>query len=212
MAAIQPRVSAQLARAGIHIYTLSFCWFPGLSGSVHSTEFSWKLRRIVRRAAYVARAGKSRAVRASRDDHQKVGDAVPRLTSRLMRAQQMPGIPAQRAIGMRNLLGNVEDSNCLISEEKVPPVGAISRGRIRPPARAQCHCACGSSRSRICAGARPRTAAKELPSFRGFFRRVARDGVIREDPTAEIAMPKIARSLSRSHSRSRHTSGIAHRG
>ena len=38
---------------------------------------------------------------------------------------------------------------------------------------------------------------QELSSFRGFFRCVARDGVIREDPTAEIAMPKIARSLAR---------------
>jgi len=48
---------------------------------------------------------------------------------------------------------------------------------------------------RVSAGVRPRSTARQLSSFRCFFRYLTRDGVIREDPTAEIAMPKIGRSL-----------------
>jgi integrase/recombinase XerD len=41
-------------------------------------------------------------------------------------------------------------------------------------------------------------SARQLASFRRFFRYFMREGVIREDPTAQIAMPKIGRSLPRS--------------
>ncbi|MGH8327692.1 MAG: site-specific tyrosine recombinase XerD, partial [Steroidobacteraceae bacterium] len=51
---------------------------------------------------------------------------------------------------------------------------------------------------RVEAGARPRSTARQLSSFRRFFRYLVREGVIREDPTAEIAMPKIGRSLPKS--------------
>ena len=51
---------------------------------------------------------------------------------------------------------------------------------------------------RVEAGARPRSTARQLSSFRRFFRYLAREGVIREDPTAQIAMPKIGRSLPKS--------------
>jgi integrase/recombinase XerD len=51
---------------------------------------------------------------------------------------------------------------------------------------------------RVEAGARPRSTARQLSSFRRFFRYLAREGMIREDPTAQIAMPKIGRSLPKS--------------
>ncbi len=51
---------------------------------------------------------------------------------------------------------------------------------------------------RVEAGARPRSTARQLSSFRRFFRFLLRDGVIRDDPTAQIAMPKIGRSLPKS--------------
>ncbi len=51
---------------------------------------------------------------------------------------------------------------------------------------------------RVQAGARPRSTARQLSSFRRFFRYLVRESVIREDPTAEIAMPKIGRSLPKS--------------
>jgi integrase/recombinase XerD len=51
---------------------------------------------------------------------------------------------------------------------------------------------------RVHAGARPRSTARQLSSFRRFFRYLVREGVIREDPTAQIAMPKIGRSLPKS--------------
>ncbi|MGH8142253.1 MAG: site-specific tyrosine recombinase XerD [Steroidobacteraceae bacterium] len=47
-------------------------------------------------------------------------------------------------------------------------------------------------------GARPRSMARQLSSYRRFFRYLVREGVLREDPTAQIAMPKIGRSLPRS--------------
>jgi integrase/recombinase XerD len=51
---------------------------------------------------------------------------------------------------------------------------------------------------RVHAGARPRSTARQLSSFRRFFRYLMREGAIREDPTAQIAMPKIGRSLPKS--------------
>jgi integrase/recombinase XerD len=51
---------------------------------------------------------------------------------------------------------------------------------------------------RVRAGARPRSTARQLSSFRRFFRYLMREGQIREDPTAQIAMPKIGRTLPRS--------------
>src|SRR5215472_12134567 len=47
---------------------------------------------------------------------------------------------------------------------------------------------------RVHAGARPRSTARQLSSFRRFFRYLMREGQIREDPTAQIAMPKIGLS------------------
>jgi len=51
---------------------------------------------------------------------------------------------------------------------------------------------------RVECGARPRSTARQLSSFRRFFRHLLREGVIRDDPTAQIAMPKIGRSLPKS--------------
>ena len=51
---------------------------------------------------------------------------------------------------------------------------------------------------RVHTGARPRSTARQLSSFRRFFRYFMREGVVREDPTAQIAMPKIGRSLPKS--------------
>ena len=51
---------------------------------------------------------------------------------------------------------------------------------------------------RVDSGARPRSTARQLSSFRRFFRYLVREGVITEDPTAQIAMPKIGRSLPKS--------------
>jgi integrase/recombinase XerD len=52
--------------------------------------------------------------------------------------------------------------------------------------------------SRVEAGARPRSTARQLSSFRRFYRHLVRLGEIKEDPTAQIAMPKVGRSLPRS--------------
>jgi integrase/recombinase XerD len=51
---------------------------------------------------------------------------------------------------------------------------------------------------RVDAGARPRSTARQLSSFRRFFRYLVREGSLGEDPTAQIAMPKIGRSLPKS--------------
>jgi integrase/recombinase XerD len=51
---------------------------------------------------------------------------------------------------------------------------------------------------RVEAGARPRSTARQLSSFRRYYRYLVRDGAIKEDPTAQIAMPKIGRSLPKS--------------
>jgi integrase/recombinase XerD len=56
--------------------------------------------------------------------------------------------------------------------------------------------------ARVHGGARPRSTARQLSSFRRFFRYLIREGLITEDPTAQIAMPKIGRSLPRSLSES----------
>jgi integrase/recombinase XerD len=52
--------------------------------------------------------------------------------------------------------------------------------------------------SRVRGGWRPGSAAGQLTSFRQFFRYFAREGVIDEDPTTQIAMPKVGRSLPQS--------------
>ena len=52
--------------------------------------------------------------------------------------------------------------------------------------------------SRVQAGARPRSTARQLSSFRRFYRYLVREGALREDPTAQIAMPKVGRSLPQS--------------
>ncbi len=51
---------------------------------------------------------------------------------------------------------------------------------------------------RVEAGARPRSTARQLSSFRRFFRYLVRERQIEVDPTAQIAMPKIGRSLPKS--------------
>ncbi len=44
-------------------------------------------------------------------------------------------------------------------------------------------------------GAKPRSTARQLSSFRRFYRFLLREGVIGEDPTLKIEMPKVGRSL-----------------
>src|SRR3569832_1795906 len=51
---------------------------------------------------------------------------------------------------------------------------------------------------RVEAGARPRSTARQLSSFRRFFRYFEREGVLKDDPTAQLALPKIGRSLPKS--------------
>jgi integrase/recombinase XerD len=48
---------------------------------------------------------------------------------------------------------------------------------------------------RVKGGAKPRSTARQLSSFRRFFRYIMREGMRDDDPTAEIAMPRIGRSL-----------------
>jgi len=52
--------------------------------------------------------------------------------------------------------------------------------------------------SRIEGGSRPRSTARQLSSFRRFYRHLVREGALRDDPTALIDMPKVGRSLPRS--------------
>ncbi len=52
--------------------------------------------------------------------------------------------------------------------------------------------------ARVEGGSRPRSTARQLSSFRRFFRFMMREGLIELDPTAQIAMPKIGRSLPKS--------------
>jgi integrase/recombinase XerD len=51
-------------------------------------------------------------------------------------------------------------------------------------------------------GAKPRSTARQLSSFRRFYRFLLREGVIAEDPTLKIDMPKIGRALPQSLSES----------
>ncbi|HEX7081392.1 MAG TPA: site-specific tyrosine recombinase XerD [Gammaproteobacteria bacterium] len=51
---------------------------------------------------------------------------------------------------------------------------------------------------RVEGGAKPRSTARQLSSFRRFYRYLLREGLIGEDPTAQIAMPKIGRALPQS--------------
>jgi len=51
---------------------------------------------------------------------------------------------------------------------------------------------------RVQCGAKPRSTARQLSSFRRFYRYLLREGLIAEDPTSQIAMPKIGRALPQS--------------
>lgn len=51
---------------------------------------------------------------------------------------------------------------------------------------------------RVQGGARPRSSARQLSSFRRFFRWLVRERGSGEDPTAQISMPKIGRPLPKS--------------
>jgi integrase/recombinase XerD len=48
---------------------------------------------------------------------------------------------------------------------------------------------------RVEGGAKPRSTARQLSSFRRFFRYIMREGLRNSDPTADIEMPRIGRSL-----------------
>jgi integrase/recombinase XerD len=48
---------------------------------------------------------------------------------------------------------------------------------------------------RVERGAKPRSTARQLSSFRRFFRYIMREGMNSSDPTADIEMPRIGRSL-----------------
>ncbi len=48
---------------------------------------------------------------------------------------------------------------------------------------------------RVEGGAKPRSTARQLSSFRGFFQYIMREGLRDNDPTADIEMPRIGRSL-----------------
>ncbi len=47
-------------------------------------------------------------------------------------------------------------------------------------------------------GARPRTTARRLSSVRRFYRYLMREGMVKDDPTAEVDSPKLGRSLPKS--------------
>jgi integrase/recombinase XerD len=48
---------------------------------------------------------------------------------------------------------------------------------------------------RVESGAKPRSTARQISSFRRFFRYIQREGSCSNDPTADIEMPRIGRSL-----------------
>lgn len=48
---------------------------------------------------------------------------------------------------------------------------------------------------RVEGGAKPRSTARQLSSFRRFFRYIMREGLRETDPTADIEMPRIGRTL-----------------
>jgi integrase/recombinase XerD len=51
---------------------------------------------------------------------------------------------------------------------------------------------------RVEEGARPRSSARQLSSFRRFYRYLLSENMVKEDPTSQIAMPKIGRALPKS--------------
>jgi integrase/recombinase XerD len=51
---------------------------------------------------------------------------------------------------------------------------------------------------RVKSGAKPRSTARQLSSYRRFFRYIMREGLRDTDPTADIDMPRIGRSLPKS--------------
>lgn len=51
---------------------------------------------------------------------------------------------------------------------------------------------------RVESGAKPRSTARQLSSFRRFFRYILREGMRGSDPTVDIEMPRIGRSLPKS--------------
>ena len=55
---------------------------------------------------------------------------------------------------------------------------------------------------RSASGARPKSTARQLSAFRRFFRHQVREGLRTEDPTAEVAMPRLGRALPKSLSES----------
>lgn len=55
---------------------------------------------------------------------------------------------------------------------------------------------------RVERGAKPRSTARQLSSFRRFFRYIMREGLRDTDPTADIEMPRIGRSLPKTLSES----------
>ena len=48
---------------------------------------------------------------------------------------------------------------------------------------------------RVESGAKPRSTARQISSFRRFFRYIQREGSCSNDPTADIEMPRIGHSL-----------------
>jgi integrase/recombinase XerD len=57
---------------------------------------------------------------------------------------------------------------------------------------------CSASSPSVEGGARPRSSARQLSSFRRFFRWLVRERGTGDDPTAQISMPKIGRPLPKS--------------
>ncbi|MBU3672757.1 MAG: site-specific tyrosine recombinase XerD [Sinobacteraceae bacterium] len=55
---------------------------------------------------------------------------------------------------------------------------------------------------RAASGARPKSTARQLSAFRRFFRHQVREGLRADDPTAEVAMPRLGRALPKSLSES----------
>lgn len=68
----------------------------------------------------------------------------------------------------------------------------------RPIMAAQRSDVLGFIAERVEGGARPRSSARQLSSYRRFFRWLVRERGTGEDPTAQISMPKIGRPLPKS--------------
>jgi integrase/recombinase XerD len=82
---------------------------------------------------------------------------------------------AYRADLMTLLRGLAENNTSIEDAEKADLLGFIA-GRVE-------------------SGAKPRSTARQLSSFRRFFRYIMREGLRDDDPTADIEMPRIGRSL-----------------